>query len=104
MTPIRVGGPTTPKEVRVDMERGIAYIRITDGKVVRTVEDDAEPNVWLDLDSEGLLIGIEVLGPIDTVGVADAAERYLGPDASRADAKAVSRALEAVERLLEPAS
>jgi len=87
----------------VDMERGIAYIRIRDGKVARTVEHDAEPNVWLDVDSEGLLIGIEILGPIDTVRVADAAERYLGPEASRDDAKAISRAVEAVERLLEPA-
>lgn len=101
--PVQVRGPRRPKEVRVDLERGLAYIRIRDGNVARTIEHESEPNVWLDVDCEGLLVGIEILGPIDTVRVADAAERYLGPKAAQADSEIIKRTVESVERLLETA-
>ena len=52
---------TEPPVVEIDTEATAAYIRIRDGKVART-EPFGPGLVMLDLDVEGNVIGIEVVG------------------------------------------
>ena len=54
---------TEPPVVEIDTEATAAYIRLREGKVVRTEPFDAERGfVMLDFDAEGNVLGIEVVG------------------------------------------
>lgn len=46
--------------VTVDQQADMAYIRLTDGKVARTVE--LSPEICVDLDDLGVVVGIECFG------------------------------------------
>ena len=63
----------------IDGEAKVLYIRLREGDVAETIEYPEEQEVFLDLDEQGQLLGIEVLDPagIDIESIfRDLAERY----------------------------
>jgi len=50
--------------VHIEESDGIIYIRIQGGKVGRTVQ--REPDINVDLDSEGGVLGIEIIDAVET--------------------------------------
>jgi uncharacterized protein YuzE len=46
-----------------DIDADAMYVRLTDAKVARTLEVDSDPCTMVDVDADGNLIGIEVIGP-----------------------------------------
>lgn len=58
-----VRGATEPPTVEVDTEAGAAYIRFKQGKVVKTVaQEDVDAFVTFDLDAQGEVLGVELIG------------------------------------------
>jgi uncharacterized protein YuzE len=57
-----------------DRDADALYIRLSDHKVARTTEIDA--NRMLDLDEQGSAVGLEVLSPATNLTIAPIARRY----------------------------
>ena len=47
----------------IDGEAKALYIRLREGEIARTMEYPEEQEVFLDLDGQGQLIGVEILDP-----------------------------------------
>lgn len=60
--------------IEYDTEHEVLYLKIRDGKVTRTKEYRAE--VFVDLDKEGKLIGIELLDLKDSKYIPKIAKEY----------------------------
>lgn len=63
----------------IDGDAKALYIRLKEGNIAETIEYPEEREVFLDLDEQGQLLGIEVLGPssIDLEYILkDLAKRY----------------------------
>jgi uncharacterized protein YuzE len=94
---IEISGPRRPLEVTVDEAHKCAYVRVRFGTVWQTIEH--APGVYLDVDAEGRLLGIELLFPTSAKGIQDAAEYYLQHEAD-ADAE-VPAAISKAGKILE---
>lgn len=73
-------GQVPPTEISFDTEVECVYIRLGSGKVVRTVEH--APNVMVDLDGDGHIVGVELTGDVQNVQLKAVGERYMGADAA----------------------
>lgn len=65
--------------IEIDNEAKALYIRLKEGKIVKTVEYTEIQEIFLDIDEKEQLLGIEILDPsgIDLASVLrDIAERY----------------------------
>ena len=63
----------------IDGEAKALYIRLREGDITETIEYPEEQEVFLDLDEQGRLLGIEVLDPsgVDMESIfKDLSERY----------------------------
>jgi uncharacterized protein YuzE len=49
--------------IEIDGEARALYIRLQDGEIAETIEYPEQQEVFLDLDKQGNLLGIEVLDP-----------------------------------------
>jgi uncharacterized protein YuzE len=58
-----VGVRTMHVTFEIDGEAKALYIRLREGEIARTIEYAEEQEVFLDLDEQGQLIGVEVLDP-----------------------------------------
>ena len=84
--------PTFRLEASVDDRTGhiaAAYLRVREGEVAQTKEV-IEGNVYADYDADGLLLGIELLGPceakvLDSIAVdePESVKQFLAGGASR---------------------
>jgi uncharacterized protein YuzE len=61
------GDPITEVTFSFDTEAQAVYIRVRDGKVHRTLEP--EPEVFVDVDKDNHLLGIEILSPVGQVEI-----------------------------------
>jgi uncharacterized protein YuzE len=95
---IQITGPRVPLEVTVDKSARAAYVRVRFGTVFRTIEHSE--GVLLDVDSEGRLLGFEILMPANAQGIEDAADYYIRQDGAAADA-GVPPAMRDAGRLLQ---
>lgn len=91
---ISISGPRLPVEIRFDRVAQAVYIRIRFGPVARTIEHSA--GVYLDVDPEGRLLGIEAYVPVQFSGIKDAAAEYLKTDEDRKAIDEASRFVEAM--------
>ena len=74
-----VGVRTMHITFEIDGEAKALYIRLREGNIAETIEYPEEQEVFLDLDEQGGLLGIEVLDPsgIDMESIfKDLSERY----------------------------
>ena len=65
--------------IEIDDEAKALYIRLREGKIIKTVEYTEIQEIFLDIDENEQLLGIEILDPsgIDLASVLkDIAERY----------------------------
>ena len=58
---LHFSGGLAPLEVTIDKQVSAIYVRVCEGKVVRTIEEQAG-KVMVDVDAAGNLLGFEVLG------------------------------------------
>lgn len=49
--------------IEIDGEARALYIRLQDGEIAETIEYPEQQEVFLDLDKQGHLLGIEILDP-----------------------------------------
>ncbi|OGX34469.1 MAG: hypothetical protein A2787_01865 [Omnitrophica WOR_2 bacterium RIFCSPHIGHO2_01_FULL_48_9] len=61
------------KQITIDPKAGAVYLKLNEGKVSRTKEFSEE--VFLDFDSKGKLMGIELLNPCQGT-IHEIAEKY----------------------------
>jgi|HubBroStandDraft_5_1064220.scaffolds.fasta_scaffold07885_4 uncharacterized protein YuzE len=48
---------------KCDLNADAMYVTLSDAEVARTLEVDGDPGTMVDVDADGKLIGIEVIGP-----------------------------------------
>ena len=74
----------------IDAEAQAVYIRVPKGRVHRTLEP--EPDVFVDVDGDNHLLGLEVLRPVGHVEIMHRlAEKYREPALDLFDAGKVNR-------------
>ena len=90
---LHIEGPA-PLEVTLNPTTGAADIRVRQGRVTGTVQHSQ--GVYLDVDAEGLLLGIELLLPVPPTRVALASRKYLSGAGSADLRRAVAMATRAI--------
>ena len=68
------------KRVTVDIRAGAIYIKLGDGRIARTKE--MAPEVFIDLDSSGKPLGVELLNP-GILAIREIARKYKLPILNR---------------------
>ncbi|HGJ64256.1 TPA: DUF2283 domain-containing protein [bacterium] len=51
--------------IEIDGEARALYVRLQDGEIAKTIEYPEQQEIFLDLDGQGQLLGIEILDPSD---------------------------------------
>jgi uncharacterized protein YuzE len=92
---LTVEGPGEPLRITYDRAARAAYIQVREGKVADTLE--LEEGVVVDLDSDGFLLGIELLKQGTATVLDQIAKRYKAPQV-----RAVNRVAEMVGNASQP--
>lgn len=73
---VHVKGQRPPIRIELDPSEQLAYIRVRDHKIAQTIEH-TPGSVYLDVDAEGLLVGIEIMGSVENLVIQDASDDYI---------------------------
>ena len=85
------------QEVTIDDDAQAAYILIHDAPVAHTRPFDDDESVILDIDADGTLIGIEVLGLCTPIPIDELAREYYFPEPLIAALRSIEETLRSTE-------